>query len=204
MRNLIDEDVFKFLLFQPSLNEQNIQVFGGNGGPLDIKGFAIHPVTIGDTLPWHEFAVVRKLSLKVLSGASVLQPHLCYLYYLNNKHKELKFGVQNCFKCNYNRALPFDGTAVQMRYVDRALHHSINNVQIDNNFIVEIPDVTWSVNALLAAEYFTLIPGDYESHVTKQHQQMEFAPSKLILFHDEIPTGKIITPEIDPSVTIET
>ena len=32
---------------------------------------------------------------------------------------------------------------------------------------------------------------------------MEIAPTKLMLFHDEIPSGKAITPDSEPSVTIE-
>ena len=49
---------FKSLLFQPTLNQRNIQVFGGNGGFLDNWGFAVLPVVIGGTLSWHQFAVV--------------------------------------------------------------------------------------------------------------------------------------------------
>ena len=59
MRNLIDYDVFRSLLYQPQLFQRDIQVFGGNGGLLDIRGFAVLPLMIGDTLIWHELAVVR-------------------------------------------------------------------------------------------------------------------------------------------------
>ena len=49
VRNLIDDDVFKSLPFQPPLNQRNIQVFGSNGGFLDIRGFAVLPVVISGT-----------------------------------------------------------------------------------------------------------------------------------------------------------
>ena len=97
VRNLIDYDVFRSLPYQPQLIQRDIQIFGGNGGPLDIRGFAVLPLMIGDTLIWHEFAVVRQLPLEVLIGADILQPHLCSLLYLKNKQKDLRFGLQNCF-----------------------------------------------------------------------------------------------------------
>ena len=46
VRNLIDNDVFRSLPYQPQLNQRNIQVFGGNSGPLDIKCFAVLPLMI--------------------------------------------------------------------------------------------------------------------------------------------------------------
>ena len=52
VRNLI-YDVFKSLPFQPFLNQRNIPVFGGNGGPLVIRGFAVLPAVISSTLIWH-------------------------------------------------------------------------------------------------------------------------------------------------------
>ena len=48
------------------MNQQNIQVFGGNEGPLGIRGFAVLPVEISGTLIWHEFAVVRQFPLEVM------------------------------------------------------------------------------------------------------------------------------------------
>ena len=59
VRNLIDYDVLSSLPYQPQLIQRDIQVFGGNGGLLDIRGFAVLPLMIGDTLIWHELAVVR-------------------------------------------------------------------------------------------------------------------------------------------------
>ena len=37
VKNLIDDDVFSFLPFEPPLNQRNIPVYGGNGGPLDVR-----------------------------------------------------------------------------------------------------------------------------------------------------------------------
>ena len=152
VRNLIDDDVVRSLLYQPQLNQRNIQVFGGNGGPLDIRYFAVLPLKIGDTLIWHKFAVIRQLPLEVLINADILQPHLCSLLHLKNKQKHLRFGLQNCFECNHNRALHFDGAAAQLRYVDRALHDSRNRVQVDDNFIAVLPAVTYSVRTLPVPE----------------------------------------------------
>ena len=104
-------DVFRSLPYQPQLNQRNIQVFGCNGGLLDIRIFAVLPLIIGDTLIWHEFAVIRQLPLEVLIDGDILKPHLCSLLYLKNKQKDLRFGLQNWIECNYNQALPFDGAA---------------------------------------------------------------------------------------------
>ena len=139
VRNLIDHDVFRSLPYQPQLIQRNIQVFGGNDSPLDIRGFAVLQLMIGYTLIWHEIAVVRQVPLEVLIGSDILQPHLCTLLYLKNKEKDIRFGLQNCFECNYNRALPFDGAAAQLRYVDRALNDSRNQVQVDDNFNRPLP-----------------------------------------------------------------
>ena len=87
--------------------------------------------------------MVHKLSLEVLINADILQPNLCSLHYLKNKQKDFRLGLQNCFECNYNRALSFDCATFQLRYVDRALHDSRNRVQVDDNLIAELPAVTW-------------------------------------------------------------
>ena len=180
VRNLIDFDVCRFLPYQPQLIQCDIQVFGGNGGPLDISGIAVLPLMIGDTLIWHEFAVVRQHSLEVLIGADILQPHLCSLLYLKNKQKDLRFGLQNCFECNYNRALPFDNAAAQFRYVDRALHDSRNRVQVDDKFIVVLPAVTYSARTPPGPEYPTVILRDYEVRSTQRYQSAVLAFSELI------------------------
>lgn len=117
---------FKSLPFQPPLNRRNIHVFGGNGGRQDTRGFAVRPVVIIGTLIWHEFAVVRQFPFEVLIGADILKPHLCSLRYLKDRQKELKFILQSCHNCDYNRSVPFEGAPAQMRYVDRALHDSRN------------------------------------------------------------------------------
>ena len=145
--------MFRSLPYQPQLNQRNIQVFGGNGNPLDIRGFAVLPVMISDTLIWHEFAVVRHLPLEVLIGTDILQPHFCSLLYLTNKQNDFRFALQNCLECNYNPALPLDNAAAQLHYFDRALHDSRNRVHADNNFIAILPAVTCSVRNPSAPEY---------------------------------------------------
>ena len=144
---------------------------------------------IGDTLIWHEFAVVHQLPLEVLIGADILQPHLCFLLYLTNKQKDLRFGLHNCFECNYNRALPFDGAAAQLRYVDRALHDSRNRVQVDDNFIATLPVVTYSVRTPSVPKYPTVILRDYDPRSTQRYQSAVPAPSELITLEAE-PTDR--------------
>ena len=102
VRNLIDDEVFKLLPFQPPLNQWNMQVFGGNGGLLDIWNFAVLPVVISGTFIWHKLAVVRQFPLEVLIGANILQPHFCLLRYMRDKQKELTFGFYSCFDCDHN------------------------------------------------------------------------------------------------------
>ena len=50
LRNLIADFLFRFLPFQRHLNHRNIQVFGGNACPINIRGVVVLPLTIGDTL----------------------------------------------------------------------------------------------------------------------------------------------------------
>ena len=85
VRNLIDESVINRLLFKPLIKDPgDIRVIGGNGETLDLKGFAVLPVSLGSNLIWHEFGVVPNLPLEVHVGADVLAPHLCWLLYLKN------------------------------------------------------------------------------------------------------------------------
>ena len=82
VRNLVDEAVYKKLLYQPPIrNPGECRVIGGNGKPLDLKGFAVFKVTLGTILLWHEFGVVPNLSLEVLIGADILSNHQCSLLY---------------------------------------------------------------------------------------------------------------------------
>ena len=51
VRNLVDEAVYKKLPYQPPIrNPGGCRVIGGNGEPLDLKGFAVHPITLGTIL----------------------------------------------------------------------------------------------------------------------------------------------------------
>ena len=83
VRNLIDESTFNKLPFQPRLREPgDVKVIAGNGEALDLRGFVVLPVSLGNTLLWHEFGVVPELPLEVLIGADVLAAHRCSLLYL--------------------------------------------------------------------------------------------------------------------------
>ena len=56
VQNLVDETVYKKLPYQPPISDPgDCRVIGGNGEPLDLKGFTILPVNLGTTLLWHEF-----------------------------------------------------------------------------------------------------------------------------------------------------
>ena len=89
--------VYKKLPYQPPIKDPgDCRVIGGNGEPLDLKGFTVLPVTLGTTLLWHEFGVVPNLPLEALIGADVLTNQQCSLLYLKDNQKRLKFGNENC------------------------------------------------------------------------------------------------------------
>ena len=83
----------------PIQDPGDIRVIGGNGEPLELKGFAVLPVSLGTTLLWHEFGVVPRLPLEVLIGADIMVPHQCTLYYLKQNQKRLQFGLKTCATC---------------------------------------------------------------------------------------------------------
>ena len=101
MRNLISEAIYRKLPYQPPIRDPgDCRVIGGNGKPLDLKGFTVLPVTFGSTLLWHEFGVVPSLQLEVLIGADILSSHQCSLLYSKINQKRLLFGHENCAKCD--------------------------------------------------------------------------------------------------------
>ena len=62
VRNLVDEAVYRKLPYQPPIrNPGGCRVIVGNGEPLDLKKFAVLPITLGTILLWHEFGVVPNL-----------------------------------------------------------------------------------------------------------------------------------------------
>ena len=130
-RNLINELAFSRLLFQPPLRPPgDVRVVGGSGEVLQIKGFAVLPISFGTTLVWHEFGVVKDLPLEALIGGDVFTPHFCTLQYLKNNRKRLEFGTQTCSECERNRSDPECGAAVQLRFVDRELKRKRNRVRL--------------------------------------------------------------------------
>ena len=94
-------------------------MISGSGDALELKGFAVLPVSLGTTLVWHEFGVVPNLPLEVLIGADVLARHQCSLQYVPHKRKRLQFGLQSCSSCDRFRSDPRCGSPAQMRFVDR-------------------------------------------------------------------------------------
>ena len=75
VQNLIDESFYNRLPYKPPIcNPGDVQVIGGNGEALDLKGFAVLPVSISTNLIWHEFGIVLNCPLEVLVGADVFAP----------------------------------------------------------------------------------------------------------------------------------
>ena len=142
VRNLIDEGVFNRLPYRPPLRDPGeVRVIGGNGEALDLKGFAVLPVSLGSELLWHEFGVVPDLPLEVLVGADILAAHQCSLLYLKNNRKRLLFGHPNCPNCERYRRDPEVGDSVQLRFVDRNPKRRRNRLKIGANFVATLPEV---------------------------------------------------------------
>ena len=139
VRNLIDDRVFDSLPYQPPLRQRDIQIFGGNGGALSIRGFAVLPVVICGVVIWHEFAVVHELPIRAIIGADILQPHLASLSYLNDNQKKLELGTSECEICKEKKLLTDEGDSAQMRYVERNVRELRNRYQIEDGFMAVLP-----------------------------------------------------------------
>ena len=139
MQNLVDEAVYTKLPYQPPIrNPVGCRVIGGNGEPLDLKGFAVLPITLGTILLWHEFGVVPNLPLEVLIGADILSNHQCTLLYQKNNQKSLLFGNENCQHCDQFRTNPDVGTSIQLKLVNRILLHRRNHLKFGANFVATL------------------------------------------------------------------
>ena len=139
VRNLIDDRVFDSLPYQPPLRQRDVQIFGGNGGALSIRGFAVLPVVICGAVIWHEFAVVHELPLRAIIGADILQPHLASLSYLNGHQKKLELGTGECAICKEKKTLTDEGCSAQMRYVERNIRDLRIRYQIEDGFMAVLP-----------------------------------------------------------------
>ncbi len=129
------------LPYQPPIRDPgDCRVIGGNGEPLDLKGFTVLPVTLGTTLLWHEFGVIPNLPLEVLIGADVLPNHQCSLLYLKDNQKRLMFGNENCTECNRFRTNPEVGASAQLKFVDRNPKRHRNRCKIGANFVATLPE----------------------------------------------------------------
>ena len=143
VRNLIDESVYNRLPFKPPIRDPgDVQVIGGNGEALNLKGFAVLPVSLGTNLIWHEFGIVSNLPLEVLVGADVLAPHLCSLLYLKNNKKRLHFGISVCPRCTQFRGDPEVGSLKQLRFVDNHPKRKRNRLKISSQFLATLPEAT--------------------------------------------------------------
>ena len=119
MRNLVDEAVYRKLPYQPPiLNPGGCQVIGDNGEPLDLIGFAVHPITLDTILLWHEFGVLPNLPLQVLIGADILSNHQCSLLRQKKNQKSLLFGNENCQHLDLYWTNPDVGGSIQLKFVN--------------------------------------------------------------------------------------
>ncbi len=118
----------------------NVQVIGGNGEALDLKGFEVLPVSLGMNLIWHEFGVVSKFPLEVLVGADVLAPNLCLLLCLKNNKKRLQFGISVCPRCSHFRKDPEVGTSKQLKFVDSRPKRKRNRIKVISHFLATHPE----------------------------------------------------------------
>ena len=138
--NLVDEAIYKKLPYQPPIrNPGEYRVIGGNGEPLDLKGFTCLPVTLGTILQWHEFGVIPNLPLEVLIGADILSNHQCSLLYQKNNQKSLLFENENCQHCDQLRTNPDVGASIQLKFVNRTPTHRRNRLKISTNFVATLP-----------------------------------------------------------------
>ena len=141
VRNLVNEALFRKLPFQPPIRDPgDVQVIGGNGEPLELRGFTVLPVALGAALLWHEFGVVPELPLEVLIGADILAAQQCSLFYLKNNQKRMKFGVPSCRRCDQFRTNPEVGTSAQLKFVNRNAGQRRNRLKIGAGFVATLPD----------------------------------------------------------------
>ena len=145
VRNLIAEAVFNKLPYQPLIREPgDCRVIGGNGEALELRGFAVLPVTLGANLLWHEFGVVPNLPLEVLVGADVLAPHQCSLLYLKSGTKQLLFEKEQCATCDRFKTNPEVGATAQLKFVDRQPKHRRNRLRLGANFVATLVVNGWA------------------------------------------------------------
>lgn len=99
-RNLISREAFNDFAFQPPLRlVRDVKVVGRSGEFLDLKGFAVIPITIMRTVIWHEFGVMKRLPLAALIGGDILAPHQFSLNYVVCERKRLRLGATDYPVC---------------------------------------------------------------------------------------------------------
>lgn len=94
----------------------DVQVVGGNGRTLDLRGFVMLPTAISTVTYSHEYGIVRELPIDVIIGSDVLIPHQCTLQYTLNEQKKLELNHRDCSICAINRPDPESGTKAQLKF----------------------------------------------------------------------------------------
>ena len=167
-RNLISENVFRRLAFQPPIRAPGDErVIGGSGEALQLQGFAVLPVAFGSVLLWHEFGVVRDLPLEALAAGDIFIPHFCTLQYLSNGKKRLEFGVKNCAECDRHRSDLESGSAKQSRFIDRDFKHRRNRARPSVNFVAVLPDQLSNAASVATSTQTVEIPSEESLPMTE-------------------------------------
>ena len=104
-RNLINEDFYQQLpikgtMFPPG----TITVIAGDGNMLDLLGWTVLKMEVGNEVIYHEVGVVKDLPFSVLMGGEMMRPHCCSLQYAASGRNTFNFGVTTCSICKSNLA----------------------------------------------------------------------------------------------------
>lgn len=74
-RNLISSEAFNDIAFQQPLRPVgDVKVVGKSGEFFELEGFALIPITIEQTVIWHEFWDLKRLPLAARIGGHKLAP----------------------------------------------------------------------------------------------------------------------------------
>ena len=92
-RNLINKDFFDNLPVKPSMFPPgNVTVIAGDGESLDLLGWAVLNLEVAHEIIYHEFGVVRDLSIDLLLRGEMMKPHMCALQYDDKGRNTFKMG----------------------------------------------------------------------------------------------------------------
>ena len=99
-RNLINFDFYQNLpikgtMFPPG----SVQVIAGDGNALDLLGWVILKLEIGNDVVYHEVGVVKDLPVAVLLGGELMRPHCCSLQYTATGRNNFHLRTPSCSVC---------------------------------------------------------------------------------------------------------